>query len=103
MSKKVVIKNTSLAEQKSLIPNIKFFVLSLLILCTAYFVLAFNTNQNSFLATLSNIYTVSKQDISTKNEVKMASSSEDWKKATSIYEFSAQDIEGNDVQLSKYK
>lgn len=33
----------------------------------------------------------------------MASSDESWKNAKSIYEFKAKDIEGNEIDLSKYK
>lgn len=33
----------------------------------------------------------------------MASSDESWKKASSIYEFTVRDIDGNEVSLEKYR
>lgn len=33
----------------------------------------------------------------------MAAANEDWKDATSIYDFTAVDIDGNEVSLDKYK
>lgn len=33
----------------------------------------------------------------------MAAQAEDWRSAKSIYEFSAKDIDGNEVSLDKYK
>lgn len=33
----------------------------------------------------------------------MAAANEDWKHATSIYDFTAVDIDGNEVSLDKYK
>ena len=35
--------------------------------------------------------------------VKMATGNGDWKSATSIYDFSAIDIDGNEVSLEKYR
>ena len=79
---------------------LKFFIPSLLILCIAYFVvLAFDTSAWP-LATILNL---SKRGLSTQQDQNMANSGETWKNAQNIYEFQVKDIDGNVVEMSKYK
>ena len=86
---------TQPTQQKSFL---KLFLPSLLILCIAIFVvLAF---EPSILSSWS-VLNLFKRELSTKSE--MAADNESWKNAKNIYEFQAKDIDGNLVDMAKYK
>jgi hypothetical protein len=93
-------RNLSFLNNNSRIFDFK--LLTILILLIA-FVLVFlnNSTFNSFLTP-----TLSKQDLHTSKQHQMAQSTQEndaWKHAKTIYEFQAPDINGNIIELSKYK
>lgn len=76
-----------------------FLFLSSLVIIIAYLIiLALN---NSTLNTVLPFFI--RRDSSTGTKFDMAQENNSWKDAKSIYEFSANDIDGNLVELSKYK
>ncbi len=85
--------------KKSLVFSFKFLFTSFFVLCNAYFVLAFFPQTNT-LSFLNNLFGISNFHTS-----KMASADSDqsWNTATNIYGFTAKSIDGDNVELSKYK
>ena len=82
--------------------NLKLFFSSIIILSFAYLIIVFsksisNSIERSFFFSAS----ANKNDI--KPEKEMAEGGNDWKNAKTIYEFKAPDINGNMVDLEKYK
>ena len=76
--------------------NLKIIITSLIVICTAYLFLVIYPTAN-LKTILSDLF---KRELSTK----MATASgESWKNAKTVYEFQAKDIDGNLVDLSKYK
>ena len=91
--------------------NFKYLVASILVLSFAYFILVLNPSTSKLTAQIFSTQT-NTNDLSQKpdkNTDKMAESnaasdnSDNWKNAQSIYEFTAPDIEGKMVEMSKYK
>lgn len=77
----------------------KFSFTSSIVLLISYLViLALNNSTTSFLLP----YFI-QRDFSSNTKFEMAQENNAWKDAKSIYEFSAKDIDGNVVNLSKYK
>nr|AIL94180.1 glutathione peroxidase [Brachionus koreanus] len=76
-----------------------FLILSSLVIIIAYLILLAlnNSTANYFLPYFF------RSDFSTNTKSEMAEENNSWKQAKSIYEFSAKDIDGNLVELSKYK
>lgn len=88
--------------------NLKRFFTSIIVLSFAYFIVVFNSSISSSLEKA--FFSTSPVTQFTKTESKettvkddMAEGGVDWKNAQSIYDFKAPDIDGNMVDLSKYK
>ena len=98
------------APKRSLF-SFKNILISSFVLCTAYFsFLVFNSSSGTKFLFDSfeknqNIQkkTFSSGDISSDQDKMASASDESWKAAANIYEFSAKDIDGNNVSLEKYK
>lgn len=92
-------KETILAPVvKSSIFSFKFLLISSIVLIIAYFILALNPSEKNLYSILNTF----NQKLSTDSN--MANSNDDsWKSAKSIYEFSAKDINYQDVSLDKYR
>ena len=129
MSKESTTSNISSSQQKhrgGAERNKRFIIvtsLSLFVLSLAYFISVtkpnllnhiYQANLPAFFTTLSsssssqtsnNINTNQQKSASSKDETtdEMAASNESWKNAKNVYEFEAKDIDGNVIQLSKYK
>jgi len=95
-------------DAKTSFLNLKLFLTSIIVLSFAYFILVFNSSISStlekalFSTSSSNQFVNSNSKEATVKE-QMAEGGVDWKNAQSIYEFKAPDIDGNIVDLSKYK
>jgi hypothetical protein len=87
----------------------KIIFFSAIVLLLAFTILALKPSliTKSYLFQLSNIHTSFKnnnqEDLLKNTQKTMATAIDSWKNAKSIYEFEAKDIEGNVIDLSKYK
>ena len=82
--------------------NFKTFLASILVLSFAYLIIVFNKSiSNSIERSFS--FSTSTNNNNIDSEKKMAEGGNDWKSAQTIYEFKAPDINGNMVDLEKYK
>ena len=83
---------------------------SFIIICIAYFILAYykSLSASSLIYNNKQLYSTNsnlnkREDKENNKNMASSSSDETWKNAKSIYEFSANDIDGNKIELSKYK
>lgn len=77
----------------------KFLFISSIVLLISYLtILALNNSTTRFL-----LPHFIQRDFSSNTKFEMAQDNNAWKDAKSIYEFSAKDIDGKEVELSKYK
>jgi hypothetical protein len=95
-------------EIKNSFFTFKSFLASIIVLSFAYLILVFNSSTSSSLekalfSTSSSIQLNKNTPKEVKNSDEMAEGGDNWKNAHSIYEFKAPDIDGNIVDLSKYK
>ncbi len=90
---------STLQPKKSPFFSLKFLFMSFFVLCNAYFVLALFPQTKS-LSALTSFLGIS--NLSTEN-MASADADESWKTATNIYGFTAKSIDGDNVELSKYK
>ena len=94
---------------RSLVFSLKFIFISLFVLCNAYLILALfpNTTTHSLSAYKSffGLIPNNHRDIYTSTKMATAGNDDDesWKTATNIYAFKAKSIDGDEVDLSKYK
>ena len=81
--------------------NSRIFILSALFLIPISYLVFQVLQQNpSFLSATTRLFTTTSKE----QTPEMASSNEvDWKNAKTIYEFSAKDIDGNQLDLNKFK
>jgi hypothetical protein len=77
---------------------------SLIVLSIGYLLfLVFNSSSISSNLVFPFTYFSTSSVVQNNPSDKMAAADENWKHAKTIYEFSAKDIDGKDVDLSKYK
>ena len=80
------------------------FLSSIIVLSIAYLLfLVFNSSISSNLIFPFTYFSTSSIVQSNPTDNNMAAADENWKHAKTIYEFSAKDIDGKEVDLSKYK
>lgn len=107
-AKKLNIDN-KLSSSKKPKTNHNYFKLiifsSIFILSLAYLIIVFNSSSSTSTLLKSSLFSTTSFLFSPKETSKqdMAAESVEWKNAKTIYEFSALDIEGNNIDLSKYK
>ena len=81
--------------------NLKTFLASILVLSFAYLIVVFNKSITSSIE--GKLFFSTNSAHNKQPDSEMAEGGDDWKNAKSIYEFKAPDINGNMVELEKYK
>lgn len=82
----------------------RLFILSILLILLSYIILqALQQNSKYFIIPTASRLFSSTPVVNEGSEMATASNDESWKNAKAIYEFKANDIDGNLIDLSKYK